>query len=128
MRNALLLPFILAAAPALADPVEGRWRTAADDNGNSGLIAVAKCGDRICGKLVKAYGPDGAEKASDNIGKMIVWDMVPEGGGAYDGGKIWSPDRDKTYASKMSLKGDRLTVKGCILFICRDGGTWTRVK
>jgi len=128
MRHALIMALLLAAAPALADPVEGLWRTARDDNGNSGQIAIAPCGEKFCGTLVKAFGPDGAERASDNIGKYIVWDMVPQGGGAYGDGKVWSPDRDKTYASKMVLSGDTLAVKGCVLFICRDGGKWTRVK
>ena len=50
-----------------------------------------------------------------------------DGGGAYSGGKVYSPDRDKTYRSKMILKGNNLNIKGCILGICRDGGSWTRV-
>jgi uncharacterized protein (DUF2147 family) len=54
--------------------------------------------------------------------------MVAEGAGAYSGGKIWSPDRDKTYNGKMQLTGNGLAVSGCVLGICRDGGTWTRVK
>jgi len=54
--------------------------------------------------------------------------MVNKGKGKYSGGKIWSPDRDKTYDSKLELHGDQLKVSGCVLFLCRDGGTWTRVK
>jgi len=119
---------LLLAAPALADPVEGLWKTAKDDNGNYGYIKVAPCGNRICGVLVKSFNPDGSVFDSPNIGKKIVWDMVPRGDGNYGGGKIWSPDRDKTYKSKMRLKGNALSVEGCILFICRDGGTWTRIN
>jgi uncharacterized protein (DUF2147 family) len=26
------------------------------------------------------------------------------------------------------LNGDTLAVRGCVLGICRDGGTWTRVN
>jgi uncharacterized protein (DUF2147 family) len=54
--------------------------------------------------------------------------MVPKGDGIYGDGKVWSPDRDKTYNSKMRLKGDGLAVEGCVVGICRDGGTWTRVN
>ena len=54
--------------------------------------------------------------------------MKSKGNGKYGGGKIWAPDRDKTYSSKLVLSGDQLQVKGCILIICRDGGTWQRVK
>ena len=118
----------LAAPAAGADPVEGLWQTKPDDNGNFGYIDMKACGAKLCGTLVKSFDKDGKPMASPNIGKQIVWDMVAEGKGYYDGGKIWAPDRDKTYNSNMTLSGDQLAVKGCVLFICRSGGTWTRVK
>jgi len=119
---------ILSAGMALAaDPLEGYWRTAGDDDGNSGLIHVAPCGARLCGTLVKAYGPDGKEIASDNIGRNIISATQPKGDGEYTG-KVWSPDRDKTYNSRLRLSGDTLKVQGCVLGICRDGGTWRRVR
>ncbi len=115
--------------PAFAgDAVEGQWRTTKDDNGNSGIIQVAPCGDKICGTLIASFDGNGAPIATDNIGKKIIWDMIAQGDGAYSGGKIWSPDRDKTYKSKMQLNGNKLSVKGCVLVVCRDGGTWTRVN
>ncbi|MEL7184660.1 MAG: DUF2147 domain-containing protein, partial [Pseudomonadota bacterium] len=63
------------------------------------------------------------------VGRQIIWDMQPQGGGAYGGGRIWAPDQDKTYRSKMSLNGNRLKVEGCVLggAICR-GQTWSRVN
>ena len=54
--------------------------------------------------------------------------MVAYPDGLYDDGQVWSPDRDKTYNSDMTLTGDKLAVRGCVMGICRDGGTWTRVK
>ncbi len=128
MKPMIVLAALLAATPALADPVEGLWKTRPLDDGNYGYIEIAPCGDRICGILVKAFDSSGAERPSDNIGKKIVWDMVARGDGYYDSGKIWAPDRDKTYNSNMTMQGDSLAVKGCWLGICRDGGTWTRVN
>ena len=65
---------------------------------------------------------------SDNIGKKIIWAMKNKGDGKYGGGKIWSPDRDKVYSSKMVLEGNnQLKISGCVLILCRDGGTWTRI-
>ncbi len=123
----LALVFAVAGSAAFAgDAVEGMWKTKADDNGNRGLIKISACGPALCGVLVKSFDKDGAEWASPNIGKKIIWDMMAEGDGNYGGGKIWSPDRDKTYSSKMTLSGDTLAVKGCVIGICRDGGTWTR--
>lgn len=118
----------LAATIAGADPVVGLWRTKPDDNGNTGLIEIRPCGEAYCGTLVKAFDPEGKEMESPNVGKRIVWDMVAYGDGLYDDGKVWSPDRDKTYNAEMQLVGDGLTVSGCVLGICREGGTWTRVK
>jgi len=119
---------IAGAGAALADPVFWTWKTIPDDNGNSGLIEVAACGSKICGTLVKSFGPDGKEINSPNTGKKIIWDMQADGDGKYSGGKVRSPDRDKTYKSRLELKGSSLAVKGCILGICRDGGTWSRVN
>lgn len=116
------------AGMAAADPVEGIWKTTPDDNGHTGHIQVQACGTKICGTLVKAYDANGVELESKNVGKRIIWDMEPQGDGAYSGGKVWSPDRDKTYNSKMQLTGNSLAISGCILVICRDGGTWTRVN
>ena len=125
---AMTAAVLLAAGAALADPVEGLWKTKPDDNGRTGHILIAPCGDRFCGTLIKAFDADGAEYASPDIGKRIVWDMVAEGDGVYDSGKVWSPDRDKTYSSKMQLTGDSLAISGCVMFICRDGGKWARVN
>ena len=116
------------AGMALADPVEGVWQTRKDDNGNFGHVQVKPCGPAFCGTLITAFDGNGKQIESPNVGKRIVWDMVAYPGGLYDDGKIWSPDRDKTYNGDMTLAGDSLSVRGCVLGICRDGGTWKRVK
>jgi uncharacterized protein (DUF2147 family) len=127
-KFAFAAALVFVAGAAFADPVEGTWQTIPDDNGEFGHVQIAPCGSKFCGKLIKSFDNSGKPKESENIGKLIVWDMVAKGGGAYGSGKIWSPDRDKTYNSKMQLNGNSLAVEGCVLFICRDGGTWTRVN
>jgi uncharacterized protein (DUF2147 family) len=124
---ALAVGLMGLATAALADPVEGVWQTQPDDNGNFALVTIAACGTEICGTLGKGYDSAGQPIASPNIGRQMIWGMSPKGGGAYGGGKIWAPDRDKTYNSKMALSGDRLKVEGCVLGICR-GQTWRRVE
>lgn len=130
MIKKMLLAALLVcvAGVGLADPVEGVWKTKPDDNGNFGHVQIKPCGAAFCGTLIRAFDGTGKEIASDNIGKKIVWDMVAYPDGLYDDGKIWSPDRDKTYNSDMTLAGNKLSVRGCVLGICRDGGTWSRVK
>jgi uncharacterized protein (DUF2147 family) len=127
-RFTLAAALTLFALPALADPVEGVWQTRKDDNGNFGHVEIKPCGPAFCGVLIEAFNSEGKPMESPNVGRQIVWDMVPYADGLYDDGQIYSPDRDKTYNGDMTLAGDKLSVRGCVLGICRDGGTWTRVK
>ncbi len=124
--------FALLATGALADdPVDGLWKTAPGDTGGYLHVSIAECGSAICGTIDTAFDAQGNEQLEyENLGKQIIWDMVPEGNGTYDNGKIWAPDRDKTYSSKMTLDGqNKLTVKGCAVggLVCR-GQVWTRVQ
>ena len=129
MRKLMMMTAVLGlgAGMASAEPLLGTWLTTKDDNGHSGLIEVAPCGNALCGKLIKSYNSAGEEIPSDNIGRNIISETVPVGDGEYEG-KVYSPDRDKTYNSKLELQGDRLEVSGCVMFICRDGGTWKKVQ
>ena len=127
-RVALAAAVVLTASAAFADPAVGLWKTKPDDNGNYGHVQVQPCGAALCGTLVKAFDGAGKEIESPTVGKRVIWDMKAKGGGAYADGKVWSPDRDKTYNSKMVLKGNGLAISGCVLGICRDGGTWSRLN
>ncbi len=113
------------AGAAVADPVEGTWKTQVDD-GNYAHIAISACGDKYCGVIARTFNAEG-EWQSDNIGKRLVWDMVADGDGDYSGGRIWQPSKDKVYKSKMTLDGDSLRVAGCVGPICKKQ-TWSRVK
>ncbi len=118
------------AGAALADPVDGTWKTAEGEDGGYLHVSIAACGSAICGTIVSAYDADGAGSPDyEHLGKKLLWDMNAEGGGAYGGGKIWAPDSGKTYKSKMSLSGSTLEVKGCVAggMICR-GQNWKRVN
>ena len=118
-----------AGAALAADPVEGIWKTKPDDNGNFGYVEIKPCGPAFCGTLIQSFDGTGAVLDSENVGKQIVWDMIAAGGGSYEDGQVWSPDRDKTYNSTMQLAGNTLAVSGCVLggLICR-ASDWTRVK
>lgn len=124
----LIVSFVVIAGftlPAFADPVHGRWRTAPDDNGNTGIVEIGACGNRVCGTLVEAFNAAGAGIQPDTLGRPIIWDMEPQGSGRYRNGRVWAPDRDQTYNARMEMAGDRLTVSGCVLVFCRDA-VWSR--
>ncbi|MEO1551707.1 MAG: DUF2147 domain-containing protein [Pseudomonadota bacterium] len=122
---------LLAAAPAWADGVTGIWKTEPGDTGGYLHVRLGPCsndGALTCGVIDKAFDGDGAAIANyANLGKPIVWNMQNPSAGQYRKGKIWAPDRDKTYNSKMDLSGATLTVQGCVLAFCR-GQTWTKVQ
>jgi uncharacterized protein (DUF2147 family) len=121
---------LILATGAFADQVAGKWKTQEGEEGGYLHVDIAPCGSSICGTIAKAYGAGGGVTADyEHLGKRLIWDMKADGNGSYSGGKIWAPDADKTYKSKMSLNGNRLEVKGCVAggLICR-GQTWTRVN
>ncbi|WP_371226427.1 DUF2147 domain-containing protein [Roseovarius sp. 2305UL8-3] len=118
---------MISTGAAFADPILGTWKTQPGDDGNYGLVTISKCGSQICGVLGQGFDSAGNKIDSPNIGRKMIWDMNADGGGKYSGGKIWAPDRDKTYNSKMALSGNSLKVSGCVLGICRSQN-WTRAK
>ena len=122
---AIAAAIALSATAALADPVEGMWKTEVDD-GAYAHVAIAPCGAKLCGTIARTFNASG-EYASPNIGKPIVWDMVAKGDGAYGDGKIWQPSTDKIYRSKMALSGNTLKVSGCVGPICK-GQSWSRAN
>lgn len=125
----LLISVLLAMTPSMvvADNIFGIWQTTKDSNGNYGHIKVEQCGETICGKLIKSFKSDGSIGSQDNIGRNIVSKLKNRGNGKYTG-KVYSPDANKTYKSKLNLKGNKLSVRGCIGPICRNGGTWVRLN
>lgn len=113
------------AGAAAADPVLGTWKTQVDD-GAYAHVTFSTCGVAICGVIARTFNAQG-EYRSPNLGRRLVWDMLPKGAGSYKGGRIWQPSTDKIYRSKMSLDGDRLRVSGCVGPLCKKQ-VWSRVK
>ena len=120
------------AFSASADPVFGVWKTQPGNEGNYAHVDIQDCDGKICGEMLKAFDSSDKKIDSKNIGRNIIFDMSPKKGGKYGGGKIWAPDEDKNYKSKMKLISDNvLHVSGCVA-ICTPltsrKQTWTRVK
>ena len=116
--------FALIGSAALADDVLGTWKSEPGETGGFIHVNMVQCGTKICGTIAEVIGNDN----TDIIGRQIITDMSPNGGGAYSGGTIWAPDQDRNYRAKMQLSGSSLEVEGCVLggAICR-GQTWSRI-
>ncbi|MGB3246515.1 MAG: DUF2147 domain-containing protein [Sulfitobacter sp.] len=116
----------LASAAWAADPSVGTWKTQIDD-GAFAHVKMAPCGGAICGKITRTFNNTGEYKSA-NIGKTLVIDMKPEGGGKY-AGKVWRPSNGKIYIGKMAVSGNSLKLSGCVAggLICSKQ-TWQRVQ
>ena len=127
MRSFILAAgLMLAAGAAAADPIEGVWQTQPDE-GAFAHVTVAPCGGAFCGTITRTFR-EGAEYQSPNLGRQIVIDMAPQGGGNY-AGRVWRPSNDRIYAGKAAVSGDRMSLSGCIAggLLC-SSQTWAKLR
>jgi len=113
-------------AVAQSDPAFGIWQTEVDD-GAFAYVELDGCGAAVCGTIARTFNSDG-EYRSPNIGRQIVIDMVPQGGGEYEG-SVWRPSNDRIYIGRMTVQGDALRLRGCVaggLFCASQN--WVRIQ
>ncbi len=124
------------AADQSGDTILGKWLT---ENGKS-LVDVYHCGDAYCGKIVWLKEPlrDGKEKVDDKnpdeskrdvkiIGLEILKGLQFKGPEKWGGGKIYDPEKGKTYKCKAWMEGKELKFRGYIGFsLLGRTTTWTR--
>lgn len=118
---------ISAASPVMAEPLTGVWQTNPGRDGGFGHVRIGLCEDSLCGTVVETFGADGRPIRADDLGAVILEGIAATGNGGYGRGRIINPETGRSYTARLRLQGDRLTVGGCILMICRDAGTWRRV-
>ena len=115
---------VLWAGAALADPVEGVWKTTPNDKGGYAYVQIAPCGDKMCGTVVKAFDSAGAEQAGGDVGNAIITGMTAAGYGSFADGQLTAPGGN-TYPASMKVDGDTLKVKVCPS-LCKTLG-WSKV-
>ena len=123
---ALAAAFGLIAAAASADPIEGLWQTQADE-GAFAHVQITPYGGAFCGTITRTF-KDKTEYQSPNIGKQIVIDMVPQGGGDYKG-RVLRPADNKVYNGKATVSGNAMALSGCVAggLICKKQ-SWARLQ
>ncbi len=122
--------FAAASSMAIAGGADGVWSTEVAKDGGYLQVKLGPCdsdSSKTCGKISKAFNKQGVDPNYENLGKLMVKDMESHDGTSYSGGTIWDPEKNKTYKSKMHLKGDTLDVEGCVSIFC-SGQDWKRVK
>ena len=115
----------IAMAPATAGAAEaespmGQW---ARGDGNA-RVRLAQCGENICATNTWIKPGTPSEKAGD----VLVMKVKPVSDTEY-AGSAFDPQRDMTYKITMTLNGDSMTTKGCILggLLCK-GVNWSKIK
>lgn len=106
IRSAALAAGLLASYPALAaNEPYGVWL---NDTGR-GAIEIKDCGGKLCGHVV--WVKDTADVKG--CGRQIIGDVAPVGGGVWDNGWIYSPEKKKNYNVEVTPLADgTLKVKG----------------
>jgi uncharacterized protein (DUF2147 family) len=130
--KSLFLIAAVALAPAMAEAgaADGIWKTASDDRGGYLEVTIAPCASdasMTCGKISKAFTESGEDRGYEHLGKLMIEGMSPDGDNEFSGGTIWNPEDDKTYKSKLIVKGNTLEVDGCVMIFCKEQD-WSRVK
>ena len=98
-----------------ADPPIGDWQTE-----GKGTVRIAKCGNALCGYVLKA--------PSNDKGEAILINMKPKTDRQWTG-SVYSQDSGETYYGTMAIKGvNTLRVEACALgrFYC-SGNNWSRI-
>jgi uncharacterized protein (DUF2147 family) len=103
------LASLLMTGAALADPIEGNWKTEAGPT-----AAIAQCGGSFCVVL------QGGKYAGKQIGKFKA------SGDGYTG-TMTDPANDKTYTGSANLKGSSLSMTGCALKIFCKTQVWSKI-
>ncbi|MFN0219878.1 MAG: DUF2147 domain-containing protein, partial [Hyphomicrobium sp.] len=98
--SSVLAGLTLTATLALAgaDPT-GVWL---NDTGR-GAIEIKPCGDKLCGHVVWVKDETDAKKG---CGRQIIGDAKSVGGGRWDNGWIYSPEKKRNYDVELKPMDD----------------------
>ena len=111
----------LSAIPAVAaDGLTGVW---ARGDGKA-RVAVEKCGNDLCATNI--WVKPGTR--NERVGDRLIMDIEPVSENRYEG-KARDERRKMTYSMEISLQGETMSTRGCILgqLICRSAN-WRSVQ
>lgn len=103
----------------------GTWTTIDDKTGTKrAVVRVSVSGGTLNGTIVKVFPQPGdtgicskcpgAFKGKKIAGLTFLWGLKDEGNGEWSGGSILDPKTGKVYKAKVTLKGNKLYVRGYV--------------
>src|SRR3954453_12489262 len=102
---------LTAAQPPPRAPIEGQWKNPI----GSAIIAIAPCGEALCGKVVWASAR-GRREASTSTSHVVGTTVLADLRSAQDRwtGTLFIPDDNIHVSAKLQLLGERkLKLTGC---------------
>ena len=139
---ALTLAMIPATPPwarAQNTGILGVWWT----ENNKGRVEIVDCvapKQGVCGRIIWISQPNDSQgrpqtdkaNKNPNLRKRAIIGLPLFEGWRSAGvnrwkGEVYDPEEGETYDVDITLAGDKLTLRGCVLFIC-DSDTWTRYR
>lgn len=118
--SSLILSLVVAASANAAGPDPmGQW---ARGDGNA-KVKIVRCGANLC--AINTWIKPGTP--SEKAGDKLVMTVQPTGDDTLSG-TAFDPQRDMSYKMSLTVSGDSMTTKGCILggLLCK-GVNWTRI-
>jgi uncharacterized protein (DUF2147 family) len=136
---ALAMLASIGAVSAQDQGVLGLWTT---DKGK-GRVEIVKCSapkQGLCGTIVWISEPNDkqgkpqTDKGNKNVSLrsrpivgLPIFEGWREAGANKWKGSVYDPEDGQSYDVDITLAGDKLTLKGCIAFLC-DSDTWIRYR
>lgn len=108
---------------AMAGSATGSWTTIDDKTGTKrAVVKIADDGKTLNGTIIKVFSQPGDKGICTNcpgafkdkrvVGLEFLWGLKPEGTNEWSGGSILDPKTGKIYKAKITLKGNKLYVRG----------------
>jgi uncharacterized protein (DUF2147 family) len=122
MRTGIITAVVFMAGMTAvnAADLDGEW---ARGDGNA-RVRIAPCGQDVC--AINTWIRPGTRK--EKAGDRLVMSIKPSGEGQY-AGSAFDPQRNMTYKIDVSVNGNTMTTRGCIVagLICK-GINWSRIR
>lgn len=144
-RGIMLLTVFLCATMATfaqaaeGDKILGIWLS---ENKN-GKIQIYKAGDKYFGKLIwgkTMFEADGVTSRKDtknsdaslrnrNLKDLVILTNMEYDDGEWTDGKVYDPEKGKTYSCTMKLNGNQLNLRGYVgVSLLGRTSVWTRIQ
>lgn len=131
--------FLMASCQVMAQSIFGDWKTIDDETGaTKSIVEIYEKNGKVYGKVKKlleegredavCINCEGELKNKPVVGMNVVQGLKKDGD-EYSGGKLFDPEKGKSYKGKIWLDPDdsnKLMVRGYIAFLYRTQ-TWLRV-